>query len=749
MLSLNKYSVLFFVLLLSMQNLAFSQKSEIQNFENINIVTDRNLYMAGEPIWVYSYYSVPVDTSIILSKVLYLELFNNEKQLISSQKTLITKGVISSKLIIPEYAQTGYYVLRAYTRYQENFPTWQLASVVISIVNPEHPLPPILVPNKEEQITISSMLDGNIAFRIREPITQEVKSVDLFVNESKVNQGGKYYSNGLGIFNYNPKPTDQLKLLIHLKSGDSLKSSAIIIKNHPFKLTTSSNSDKIELNFRDIAFRENELKVSLTNFNSRNSVTKILEVVDSSATLTYSLDKLGTGLTLISISDNNGDPVFNTFCYIDRKNEVVKEITTDNLILPDENISVDMSDINSNEYPLVVSMVLNGAQSSDTELLPAYIIDNPLYIDQFMLYNNESINNKANQITNALAMAQDKLSPYFSKSNSKSNLVIPEIDGLTIQGRLVNPVNKQPVKDELIYCSLLGNENQFHATRTSEQGSFIIPLNLTMNRQDIYLTTGSTTEESDPEIVIDNGFYSEPPIWFSSSFIMDSANNELITQMYINYQVNKIFNINRQQANQYTIPYHPVFGDNLKVIRLTDFVQMSTTLDVRARKKDGQYKLVVSDDQLNVRYEDPLVIVDQLPYYNIDEIMKLQPTEIEKIEVSNHTYIYGNNMFNGIIMITTNSGNLAGLPLSNGGVFAEYETFEPDIQFVPFSKLENNVDKPDFANTVYFNSIDNKNEQKHLLINAPTGINNYDILLFSLRSKTKVISRQKIKVSNE
>jgi len=31
-------------------------------------------------------------------------------------------------------------------------------------------------------------------------------------------------------------------------------------------------------------------------------------------------------------------------------------------------------------------------------------------------------------------------------------------------------------------------------------------------------------------------------------------------------------------------------------------------------KKDGHYKLVVLDDDLNLRYEDPLIIVDQLPY---------------------------------------------------------------------------------------------------------------------------------------
>ena len=147
----------------------FSQKLDLQNVEQINLATDRTLYISGEPIWYCAQYAIPDNTSLILSKVLYVELFDNEKKIISSQKIKIDNGIINGRIIIPEHIATGYYILRAYTRYQENFPAWQFTTAIISVVNPAHPMPPLPSPSKKEQTNIALMPNGYIAFKIKEP----------------------------------------------------------------------------------------------------------------------------------------------------------------------------------------------------------------------------------------------------------------------------------------------------------------------------------------------------------------------------------------------------------------------------------------------------------------------------------------------------------------------------------------------------------------------------------------------------
>ncbi len=171
--------------------------------------------------------------------------------------------------------------------------------------------------------------------------------------------------------------------------------------------------------------------------------------------------------------------------------------------------------------------------------------------------------------------------------------------------------------------------------------------------------------------------------------------------------------------------------------------------NVRARKRDNHYTLVVLDDYLNIKYDNPLVLVDQVPYDDIDKIMEIQPTEIEQIDVASNVYAYGNNLFKGIIMIKTNIGNFAGLPISNGGVFVEYETLKPDMQFVPFLSLKNTSGQPDFANTVYWESINSGDMEEQIVITAPSSIANYELFLISLKNQSKIVGSKKIKVGKK
>lgn len=741
-------------MILSLHESVFSQKAEFQNIECISLVTDRSLYLSGEPIWFSASYIVPLDTSIMLSKVLYVELFNNDNQVVASRKIKIGSNLVDGQLLIPEHAETGYYLLRAYTRYQENFPRWQLTSTILSVVNPSHPLPVTVLPVNEERVSVATMPDGNIAFRIIEPLNQEVKSVELFVNEALVNNKMIYYSNGLGRFNHKARREDKIHLLIILNSGDTIQSQTFYHTINPVEITTVCHANELQMDFRNILGPNKELQILLSNLIGRQVVTQNVNLIDGHGTVSFPLNRTGLGLLLISIRDNDGSIIFETFCYATQEDRQVRSNLTESLVYPGEPISIDLVGFETEDYPLVVSLVLKGTHSAESRLLPKYLIDNPLYIEDRVANNMLSGNDISDQINITIAIAIDKLLQLVHTPHSNLSMVVPEINGLTLQGKLIDSVSKLPLQDELIYCSVLGNQPQFHVSRSSADGSFVIPLDFLSNQHNIYLVTDAS-EENVQEIKINNGFCPTFPSWFPSPFLPDTSLSDLITQMYMNHQVNSIFNISRQQILDSSISNRPIFGDNLNQIKLADYIQMSSTPEVfnelipfvRARKKDGHYELIVFDEYLNIKYDNPLVLVDQIPYYDIDRLMELQPTEIEQIDVASNVYAYGNSLFNGIIKITTNTGNFAGLPLSKGGVFVEYETLETDVKFIPFSSLPNISGKPNFANTVYWKSFNNVNKPEHLLITAPAGIADYELLIISQKDRAKIIGRQKVRVS--
>ena len=105
--------------------------------EKIFLHTDRDLYITGEKIWFKAYCLEGNKLQSIFSKVIYLELFDDEKNAFIQKKYKLSQGTSSGALTIPSEINSGNYFLRAYTLYQRNFPAEQIYTQVVSIINPK------------------------------------------------------------------------------------------------------------------------------------------------------------------------------------------------------------------------------------------------------------------------------------------------------------------------------------------------------------------------------------------------------------------------------------------------------------------------------------------------------------------------------------------------------------------------------------------------------------------------------------
>ena len=726
----------------------FSQSLLFDNVERISLETDRELYLSGEPVWYNASYAIASDSVFIISKVLYVELFNNEGQQVASQKIAINaKKVISGRVIIPEHLPTGYYIIRAYTRFQENFPAWQFSSKVISVVNPFHPLPAITIPTN--RVDIVFMNNGHLGYRITETLAQKVKDVGLLVNGEPVETDGIYYKNGLGSFSYFANSTDSISLFITMLSGDSLitNKQAICGSTNQLLITQSTNN----LNFRLISnqHKNQNLHLSIININNRETLRKQFIHDADSFEISIPNHKLGRGLLLASIYDENKIRIAQSIYYVFDNIKTKQTVVDTNIVSNLDTIIVNLSEINNNDFPISVSMVSVGTKIENTKILPNYIIDNPIYLSSF-IKNNPLNSSLVNQINIAISIKQKILFDIIKVSSNNSDLVLPELSGLTLNGKILNPKTKEPIQNELVFMSIIGSSQQFHVSKSSSDGRFVFPVNFCNNKQDIFLGTNNA-DKSNIEFIVDDGYSSIPPIWISSNFIPDTSLTKLITQMFVDYQINKVFRIGNSITEKEIIINRPIFGNNLKQIKLSDFIQLSSTPEVfnelvpnvRVRKKNGHYELIVFNDKLNIKYNNPLILVDNLPFNNIDKIMDVQPTEIEQISVSNYQYVYGKNIFNGIIAITTKSGNFAGLPISEGGVFVEYNTLVPEITFTPSNIINKTAQKPYFATTAYWKVINNYDNLTKLKITVPNDETNYELSITSLKTnKHSTLNKQ-------
>jgi len=129
------YSNSIFLLLLVMAFPVLGQDGiTIIPVEKVSLVTDRSLYIVGERLQFSAMLSSELQAEP--SQILYVEMITPEGRQISGNKYSIDNGVSSGCLSIPDEVVTGYYYVRAYTKYMRNVGPACYGNVLVKIVNP-------------------------------------------------------------------------------------------------------------------------------------------------------------------------------------------------------------------------------------------------------------------------------------------------------------------------------------------------------------------------------------------------------------------------------------------------------------------------------------------------------------------------------------------------------------------------------------------------------------------------------------
>ncbi|RZK56072.1 MAG: TonB-dependent receptor, partial [Pedobacter sp.] len=90
--------------------------------EKIHVHTDKPYYLVGEDIWLKAYIvNASNNQPSEISKIVYLELINQNNQLTKTVTLPTDSGVAFGHLHLPDSLLSGNYRLRAYTNYMRNF----------------------------------------------------------------------------------------------------------------------------------------------------------------------------------------------------------------------------------------------------------------------------------------------------------------------------------------------------------------------------------------------------------------------------------------------------------------------------------------------------------------------------------------------------------------------------------------------------------------------------------------------------
>jgi len=695
--------------------------------EEIKIYTDRMLYISGEPVWFNAEYTInKKKTRSLISKVMYIELVNEKGNAIVQKKFAIDNHSAEGMFEIPDGAPTGNYVLRAYTQYQRNFSPYHFTYAHLLVFNPE------LSPEGnqgQEKVSVDIFAEGDVVlmnkparFALKTSHPEKTDSLVLIDNSGTHLREIKLWSNGLALIELLQNDSLRYGVTAYLNNGDSVSATFPTPHKHYPALTTSVT--------------DGVLHYEVIQEKDKNT-SPLLQVYTPSLHLQYQKK-----LTGHKVKGNIPEKFLNAGIYFvvvreESSGEILalrtiysmKEKTTTPAIKLNTSsfntrekvevaIEVTPADASTDKADLSVSVARSGTGYPDNAL-SRFVAMNPWLIDDFLAHQKHP-RIFSEQVETAMIVFEHRYAGIFKKRLNNKAITfehLPELRDVTISGLVRDKNTGDPVPHEQVYGSVLFNNPQFHIYRTNDKGEFIFSLNGLQDMQDVFLCPVQHSEQaSDYEIKITRDFDPRHPEFVHTPFSLDENDKAFLEELILNFRLNMSFNKTaKEKEEQAKQNHYHLFGKERITRNLDEYIELDDMWDVlyevvphvKPFKRQGAYHIKIMDDNSRPLPGSPLILVDNVPIFDNEKIMEMHPSQVDKIEVIDRTYLLGSHAINGVVLITTKTKNFGGIEFPEASVFSDYQTITEESRFYETTygtQKDANIERvPDFRNILYWN----------------------------------------------
>jgi hypothetical protein len=146
--------------------------------------------------------------------------------------------------------------------------------------------------------------------------------------------------------------------------------------------------------------------------------------------------------------------------------------------------------------------------------------------------------------------------------------------------------------------------------------------------------------------------------------------------------------------------------------------------EVKVRKLNDQFAYRVKNAPYQAYFEnDPLVLIDGLPVFDINKLMLVDPLKIKRLDIVTRKFISGKNAIEGIVSYGTYNGDFAGFQIDPKALVLDYPGLQLQREFyAPIYDTKEKAESrlPDFRNLLQWSPDITTNENGESQINFYT-----------------------------
>ena len=732
------FCLLFFCLIKS-----FGQDSEQFHFhddkyewqERIIIQTNKNYFIAGETLRFGLTCLLPDNSFSKISKVGYVEIIDEERKSVLRQKIELNDGIGSGDLYIPSILKSGNYVIIAYTRWMRNFSHDFISQVGITIINPFKPLPlaksdtikPIGIKFYPESKYVTAGISNQIVYEIDAPDSMHFRAIKIINQNGKVVHTVNELYDNLGRFAFTPQIEGTY--------------TSILIDDHQ-----NLYYSEIDFRFSDYIIQVELDEHSITicphypaNQNGSIVIGNVQEHVQPGLDLKIDRNDLEAGINNINLLLNE-EVVSSRSIFINPKHQKLEiKLNKDEFHTREEN-SFIIKPINEPAHFKVIVRQINELTKMDYSMQEHFQRTNP-----FVHYPLNQGN--ATALDNSVIIHQSS-----NTTPSEKQFFLPEMRGATICGS-IKTEQGAPFDNMQILLSLQTREPQLFSTSLKRDGSFSFIIPKVYGIQDGYIYYAGDGDQ----LTYESPYIENYEFVWTQELSIEKNLLEPIRQHSILVQLSNAYFEYNSDAITPTTTHGIFYGKPSSSYIIDDYTPLPTMKDifveyvteVSIRKVDSRTKFSVS---LNSNFESPkdstLLLLNGIPISDPELILSLKPPSVNKIDILNQDFVFGNLKTRGIIHVYTKQlklNDVGAIPnvkrIVVNGIQNEKSIFNPDYsnKEIALSRL------PDLRNELFWDPFVTLDTQPVEVSFHTSDIEGeFEVVLSGITSSGKSVNERKI-----
>lgn len=328
--------------------------------------------------------------------------------------------------------------------------------------------------------------------------------------------------------------------------------------------------------------------------------------------------------------------------------------------------------------------------------------------------------------------------PASGTVSEKSRELLPETRGIAISGTVEADSTGKPVPFAIVYVSIMGEKKDFFCNYSDSAGRFYFTLPGSYQGRELFISSYHA-ERGNLQVVIDQDFCKEPVKLPSFPFRIPEGREEVVRNMVINAQISEQYSSPGKDKDSSDPAVRGWFyGEPGSVIHFDDFIRLPTmeeyftevTPQVAIKRNGGRRSFRVLGDHHDLRFYDPLIMVDGVAVFDTEAVLAISPGYIDRFEIVEDPFVRGNLTFGGIIHLISRKGDMGYIDLPSSGLLVNYSMYTTASSGnTAYRPADPRI--PDARNTLYWNPGIRMNPSEELSISlySPEVPGTYDVVI--------------------